>query len=535
LKQFSIFLLLFFAQILFAQNKEYWLIDSETQAKKVVVDSAQAVKFLDSLSQNGYYFTQLQQVEKEGNTTKITYNKGKNYNEGYIQLSDTLKQNFNPSEDFFVKKIDSLKQKINDFYKDKGFTFNRIQSRYLGMKNDTILLHLSLLPIEKRNIDRFEIKNYEKVPKRFVRNLEKEFLGKPYNETNIQRIRQNIQHHSFVSENRSPQTLFTKDSTTVYLYLNKRKTSTFDGVIGFGNDQTDKFQLNGTLNVSLENMFNGFEKIALYWQRNPDKGQTFDLETDIPYLFNSNVGFNGKVNIYRQDTLYANVKFQPSLYYNFSLRQKIGIRANLEVSSVLADDYLSAQDYNKKGIGIWYEFTQPSEIELFVNKRKLRLEADVLKTNYQNDKPSSANQTAYFLFVENNFHLAGNHFINLKGESALIHSESSFLENELLRFGGWNSLRGFNEKSLIADFYAFIGGEYRYLIGDQAFFDAFIQLATLKNSFSDLRSNMYSFGLGFNYRLPIGVMSFQISSGNPFGNPIRFQDTKVHWGLVARF
>jgi hypothetical protein len=60
-------------------------------------------------------------------------------------------------------------------------------------------------------------------------------------------------------------------------------------------------------------MFNGFETINLYWQRNPDKGQTFDLQVDIPYLFKSNVGMNMKVNIYRQDSTFANVKFLPLL------------------------------------------------------------------------------------------------------------------------------------------------------------------------------------------------------------------------------
>ncbi len=48
-------------------------------------------------------------------------------------------------------------------------------------------------------------------------------------------------------------------------------------------------------------------------------------------------------------------------------------------------------------------------------------------------------------------------------------SKMEFSANELYRFGGWNSMRGFNENSLAADFYYYGSLEYRYLIGSQAF------------------------------------------------------------------
>jgi hypothetical protein len=48
-----------------AQKKHYFLIDSETKVKKKVKDSASAVKFLDSLAQTNYFFTQLKEVRKK--------------------------------------------------------------------------------------------------------------------------------------------------------------------------------------------------------------------------------------------------------------------------------------------------------------------------------------------------------------------------------------------------------------------------------------------------------------------------------------
>ncbi len=107
--------------------------------------------------------------------------------------------------------------------------------------------------------------------------------------------------------------------------------------------------------------------------------------------------------------------------------------------------------------------------------------------------------------------------------------------NELYRIGGWNSLRGFNEESLLTSAYLYGGAEYRYLVGQQAFFDVFGQLAQVRASGSSIHNYFYSVGAGFNFRLPLGIMSFQISNGTAFGNPFKFKDTKIHWGLVTRF
>src|SRR5690606_387421 len=163
-----------------------------------------------------------------------------------------------------------------------------------------------------------------KVPKRFIKNLNREFQGKVYDDKNLIQINQSLQNHSFILLDKPPQTLFTKDSTQIFLFMQKRKSNSFDGVIGFGNDKSEKFSLNGSLNMNFRNIFNGFETVNIFWQRNPDKAQTFDVKTDIPYLLQSNIGLNLNMNIYRQDSTFATVKFLPSVYLHLSNRQKIG-------------------------------------------------------------------------------------------------------------------------------------------------------------------------------------------------------------------
>lgn len=517
-----------------AQKKQYFLIDSETKLRKKVKDSLSAAKFLDSLSQSNYFFTQLKDVKIKGDSTEIFYDKGKNFNETFVQLTDSVQNHTKLKNEFFTKNLDSVKKQINRKYIDDGFAFSRIKSKYKGQKDGFPVVEIDVNKNNRRTIDGFVVKGYTRVPKRFLKNLEKDFKGKNYDDKNLLAINKNFQSHPFVTLERPPQTLFTKDSTQIYLFMEKKKTNTFDGVIGFGNDKTEKFTLNGTLNVNFKNMFNGFESVNLYWQRNPDKGQTFDLQTDIPYLFKSNIGLNAKINIYRQDSTFANVRMQPALYYHINNRQKIGFRGTFETSTIIDSLYVQGKDYNKKGIGIWYDLTIPTDVDLFLYRTRIRAEFDYLSTAYTLEN-INALQNQLFVFAEHNFHINGNHYFNLKGEGAMMSSKNEFSANELYRFGGWNSLRGFNENSLAADFYYYASAEYRYLIGSQAFFDAFGQYGQLNNKTLNVKPKLYSVGLGFNFFIPIGLMSFQLSNGNEFGNPFKFNDIKIHWGILSRF
>lgn len=528
---FAIFLL--YSQLQ-AQKKQYFLIDIQTKARKKVKDSASAAKFLDSLAQNNYFFTELKEVKLKGDSTQIYYDKGKNFNETYVILSDSIVQKLKLEKEFFTKNLDSTKRKINQAYIDDGFAFSRLKSNVKSKKNGLPVVELDINKNDRRTIDGFVVKGYTRVPKRFIKNLDKEFKGKKYDDKNLIAVNKQFQGHPFLSLERQPQTLFTKDSTQIFLFIEKKKTNTFDGVIGFGNDKTEKFTLNGTLNVNFKNMFNGFETINLYWQRNPDKGQTFDLQTDVPYLFNSNVGINMKVNIYRQDSTFANVKALPAFYYHINNRQKIGFRATFESSTIIDTLYVQGKDYNKKGIGVYFDMTEPTDIDLFLYKTKINFGYDYLTTTYTKENIRSP-QNQFYFFGEHNYHINGNHFLNIKGEGAMMDSKVDFSANELYRFGGWNSLRGFNENSLAGDFYYYGSLEYRYLIGNQAFFDIFGQYGKLNNKSLGVKPQLYSVGLGFNFFIPIGLMSFQLSNGNEIGNPFKFNDIKIHWGILSRF
>jgi hypothetical protein len=124
----------------------------------------------------------------------------------------------------------------------------------------------------------------------------------------------------------------------------------------------------------------------------------------------------------------------------------MGLRGTFETSSIIDTLYVQGKDYNKKGIGIWFEMVEPTDIDLFLYKTKINAGYDYLTTTYTKDNIKSP-QNQFYFFGEHNYHINGNHFLNIKAEGAMMDSKIEFSANELYRFGGWNSMRGFNENS----------------------------------------------------------------------------------------
>ena len=81
-------------------------------------------------------------------------------------------------------------------------------------------------------------------------------LQKPFNLEKMQSKTDLLDQLPFVQQKRPAEVLFTKDSTSIYLYLEKVKSNRFDGFLGFGSDQiTGKIEFDGYLDLNLINNF----------------------------------------------------------------------------------------------------------------------------------------------------------------------------------------------------------------------------------------------------------------------------------------
>ena len=111
----------------------------------------------------------------------------------------------------------------------------------------------------------------------------------------------------------------------------------------------------------------------------------------------------------------------------------------------------------------------------------------------------------------------------------------NYLENELPRFGGINSIRGFEENSLIANLFGVLNTEYRYKLNEGIYVHSVIDAAYFGNQVSDQKGKLFGFGFGFGLLTRAGLFRFNYTSAKTENQKFRLSDSKIHISLTTRF
>ena len=96
-------------------------------------------------------------------------------------------------------------------------------------------------------------------------------------EKNLIKKSERLDALAFVNQSKTPQVQFMQDSTKLFLYLEKSQANSFDGFLGFNNSDENDFQLNGNIDLTLINNFNGGEEINLNYRNDGNAQEWFDV------------------------------------------------------------------------------------------------------------------------------------------------------------------------------------------------------------------------------------------------------------------
>ena len=518
------------------QNMKNYEFDFE---KKAISDST-IFQTLDSLRTIGFYTLTLDSIK----SPNIYLNKGKMYKKIWVK-NDSI---FNKNEDWFaVQNLDSLVQNIQAKYANEGFPFSEFKIIPLGYKHGEVQVKLELNLFPQRTIDHIEVIGYEKLSKGFIRNNLGLKIGETYNEQKLLEASERISYSNLIKETNEPQTLFNTDSTTVYLYVEKVNSNSFDGSLGFGNDENGDFQLNGNVKVELSNNFNAMEIIRLNWIATADKSNSLDLNVRVPYLFQSEIGTQTDFNMYKKDSTYVNLKIEERLFYQLNNYSNIGLNLSYETSNFVLDESPLIdnlyEDFNKTGIGASYEFLRPTQKRLMEGKSKLFILGKALRkktSEFQvevNDYfDTKIQQYEVGIDAFHLFQLHPQHYLKSSIEAfGLFGSEKELAMNELYRIGGFNSIRGFNEESIIASTYGVLSMEYRFMPNDGIYISTFGDYAFIENKSADFSENLFGVGVGFSFLTQLGIFNMSYAVGKQPNEGFDFKNSKIHFGILTRF
>jgi len=536
---YSYFILLFSCGItLSAQNKiEFFRWNELKNNYEFDFYSTNKAKTLDSLASNGFYTLQIDSIKAD----KVYLNKGKNYKTIWVKNETIFKnQDFNPTQN-----LDSIISKYIDENAKKGYAFSNVQIIPIRTINNQQEIELKLNLGELRKIDEVKSIGYTKLSKGYIKHGLGLKKGKIYNDALLNNASFTLQNTNFIQQLQDPQTLFRPDSTIVYLYPKKLKSNTFDGILGFGNDDDGKFKLNGNVLLELNNVFNGLEQIRLNWIGTANKNTTLDVRVKLPYLFKTPIGSETQFKIFKQDSVFVNLDLNERLFYQLNPTSSLGANLSYTSSNYLFDDESFAtnyDDFNKIGIGLSYEYFVRHPFQLMEGKSLLRVFASSItrkENNFSWDEDViNENSQQYEIGLETYriFQLHQKHYlkgtISFKG---LFDENESFSENELYRIGGFGSVRGFNEESIIANLYGVGSVEYRFLPNEGFYISLFGDYAYIDNKRMDLNTNFLSFGTGLSFLTKIGIFNLSYAVGKTENTPFDFKESKIHFGILSQF
>ncbi len=499
----------------------------------------------NKLTRLGYIDTSIDSIIRKNDTLfNAHFFLGKKIERIKIKYGDDFNNNLlnfiahTSGENSFEIAITALEKSLNTLNSkiaEQGDPFSTLQLVNITKdRPDLISAELKIITNQKRRIDNIIVKGYEKFPKSYIKRFLKLKKGKTFNLTGIKKKVELLEDLRFAKKLREPEVLFTKDSTTLYLYVEKAKTNNFDGFLGFGtNENTNKIEFDGYLDLRLINNLNYGETINLFYKSDEIDQQTFRVDTELPYLFGSPVGLQAGLNIFRKDTTFSNAKQYAKINYLVNSQHKVSAGISSTKSTNLLDSNTSVlNDYTTNYYTLGYNFTKPQFYDpLFPINFWLDFSAGF--GDRENDL-GNQNQTVFNIDSYKIFNLNSKNSIYTRFNGAILNSDD-YLDNELFRFGGINSIRGFEENSLVANLYGVVNTEYRYRLSNGIYIHSVLDAAYFENQITDTKEKLFGFGFGLGLLTNAGLFRFNYSSGKSENRQFKLSDSKVHVSLTATF
>lgn len=454
------------------------------------------------------------------------------------------------------KRLSGLKKRIIQFYENRGYPFAQITLDSIELRDNRLSATLNLEKNQQFKIDSIIIKGTARIKPKYIQN----YLGiKPkslYNESRIQPISTRLREIAFVSETKAPEVVFGDGRADVYLYLDKKRASQFDGILGVlpSSEEPGKVLVTGELSLKLLSAFKRGELIDISWRKMQARTQNLNVHLAYPFLFNTPFGLDGTFELYKRDSLYLNLRGIIGIQYHLIGNDHIKIFADIRSTNVLAASTLSSVstlnpdnvDSRTQLYGFGYKMQRldyrlnPRKgfdlyAEASAGTKKILPDATIEVSRYAGLKLNSFQlnavlQVAYFVPIPNRS------TIMIKANGGFMRSDNLF-ESEAFRIGGLKTLRGFDEESIYATMFGIGTIEYRFLLDPNSYLFAFFDGAYYENRATNknITDRPFGFGLGISFFTKIGVFSLNYALGRQFNNPIDFRAGKIHFGIVSYF
>lgn len=423
------------------------------------------------------------------------------------------------------EEIDEILSEISKKLSRKGFPFAT-----LAFKNHDLITSLTLesdLLIDygdRRFLDKVVVKGYEDFPKNFKKNIFKLKKDKLLDLEQALDKSKLINRTKFARNSRDPEILFTKDSTSLFLYLEKIRKNSFDGFISFDTDENSgKINIQGYAKISLNNTFNAGENINFDFNAQKNRDRSLKSNINIPYFLGSAFNVNYTLNLIQKDSTYTSNENIIDIDVNLNkTKLGLGFQKNKSDSGIETENIKS---FDSKLFNVFSEYLIIDEGDKFNPEFfKLSLRYGLGKKEQSNNITSISK---YKLEISKKFNISK----RFKFQPLIIKEKinsKNLVNNELLRFGGGNSIRGFDDNSIFSDSYTLLKTNLNYYLNDTIYIYTIFDIANYSDNILNIEKDIYSGGFGFSTLTENGLISVNYSKGNNWGNSFNLKNAKIN-------
>ena len=428
-----------------------------------------------------------------------------------------------------------LKELLN-----KGHLFSKIYFDDFYFHEDRLYCNLYLEPNKKILLDTLVLKGNLRLNATYLTSFYGLEKGKPLSYKSLVRFLENGDLLKFAKNHQKNQLEINQEKAYLYAFLSKRNANRFNLLLGIsqGNDD-EKFQFTGNADLLLFNSFGLADELKIDWKKLKNESQNLDMRLAFPYIGLSNFGLNAQLKMFKKDSSYLN--FEPKLGLSFLLTEGnyISVFYRYYTSIAISGESLALpyEDIVTSSVGIEFDYQKLDDVLYPKNGYFLNASIDYgskKKEGVQTEQSSYFIETGMYKRISN----ALVTYFSFKSQGiSSFQKSTAFLENELFRFGGIKNLRGIEEESLYASFYAVTNSEVRFMLGADSYFVLFYDLAYWEKESSNqwIHDLPFGFGFGMNYRVKGGNIELYYALARQYKNPVLVRNAKIHIGYNVRF
>lgn len=486
---------------------------------------------------------------------------------------------------FYYKEVVQIQEKLLSYLENNGYPFaqvfidsvrivgEEVAARIYYEKGPLITFDMIKIEGKSRNPKNQNKKKQVRITPGFLSSYLSIRKGKLYSEKAIKKVLNRMNALRYLSMYQTPHVLFKDDKAQLNLFLMDRPASKIDVLFGFlpsKNAQTglQTFDFTGNIDIDLVNPFGGGHRLQLKWQQLSLATSDLLVGFEWPYLLKTPLGIDFEFKLYKRDSSYIDIIVDFGLQYLFNGNSYIKAfwlntntnLININTQQILATRQLPKMlDIDKTSFGLEFYY---DNLDYKYNPRKgfesKIMASFVIKNLRENnaiqeliDPQDSVFNFAslYDTIVKSTFQyrftLEHSHFFQLwkwstvmaKISAGIVVSKDPIYENETFRIGGSRRLRGFDEESILSTWYNVLTLEWRFLFGQNSYAYLFGDFCyTQRNTIGSFSQDFpIGFGVGVALETKIGVFGLSYALGTQQGNPISFNNSKVHFGYVYSF